>query len=147
MNTASVEELNSRLEKRGSSPISYNNFRPNILFSTSKPFGEDKYYDMWFGEFPGFHFQEGETLEARESLAVRNSAAVIIRNVKPCTRCVFTTVDPNLGEKRRDGEPLKALREYRLGEGFGNSPLFGINGAVHRMGNLKVGDAIFASLT
>ena len=28
---------------------------------------------------------------------------VIFRNVRYCTRCIFTTVDPNKGEKRRDG--------------------------------------------
>ena len=38
----------------------------------------------------------------------------IFRNVKKCTRCIFTTVDPEKGEKRKDGEPLKTLKEIRV---------------------------------
>ena len=32
------------------------------------------------------------------------------RNIKPCTRCVFVTVDPFKGEKDKKGQPLKLLR-------------------------------------
>lgn len=35
--------------------------------------------------------------------------------VKPCTRCVFTTVDPDSGERHPRGEPLATLKRYRRG--------------------------------
>ena len=34
----------------------------------------------------------------------------IFRNVKPCTRCIFTTVDPETGKKNPKVEPLKTLK-------------------------------------
>lgn len=37
----------------------------------------------------------------------------VFRNVKLCARCVFTTVDPDKGEKDANMEPLKTLRSYR----------------------------------
>jgi uncharacterized protein YcbX len=37
---------------------------------------------------------------------------VILRNVKPCTRCIFTTVDPETGTKNAKVEPLKTLKRY-----------------------------------
>ena len=37
----------------------------------------------------------------------------IFRTIKLCTRCNFTTVDPDLGEKHKLGEPLKTLKSYR----------------------------------
>ncbi len=35
--------------------------------------------------------------------------------VKPCVRCVFTTVDPERGEREADGQPLRTLKDYRRG--------------------------------
>ena len=56
----------------------------------------------------------------------------IFRNVKKCTRCIFTTVDPDKGEKRKDGEPLKTLKEIRVSsdpevrEAHNGAPYYGI---------------------
>ena len=35
------------------------------------------------------------------------------RNSKGCTRCVYTTVNPDIGTKEKDGEPLKTLKSFR----------------------------------
>ena len=66
----------------------------------------------------------------------------ILRNVKKCTRCIFTTVDPNKGEKRKDGEPLKTLKEIRVSsdpevkEAHGNgAPYYGIFLGVNHTGD------------
>lgn len=33
----------------------------------------------------------------------------IFKNVKPCTRCIFTTVDPETGVMSNHREPMKCL--------------------------------------
>ena len=66
----------------------------------------------------------------------------MFRNVKLCTRCVFTTVDPG-------GEPLKTLRSFRSSldtqerKEYGTSPFFGVNlGLEVKGGCISVGDKI-----
>jgi len=39
---------------------------------------------------------------------------VILRNVRPCTRCIFTTIDPETGTKHPNTEPLKTLKRCTL---------------------------------
>ena len=73
----------------------------------------------------------------------------ILRNVRLCGRCVFTTVDPDNGKKRSDGEPLKTLKEIRMSSDEDvrkahNAPYFGILLAIdHPGGVIKEGDKIF----
>ena len=72
-----------------------------------------------------------------------------MRNVKLCTRCNFTTVDPKTGEKNKSGEPLKTLRTFRstLDERekkeYGTSPFFGVNLGVHTEGVISTNDKIY----
>ena len=35
----------------------------------------------------------------------------VFRNVKPCTRCIFTTINPETGLKNPKVEPLKTLKK------------------------------------
>jgi uncharacterized protein len=60
--------------------------------------------------------------------------------VKPCVRCVFTTVDHQTGERSALAEPLTALKEYR------RSPkgiTFGMNAILRGPpGVIRVGDAL-----
>jgi len=37
---------------------------------------------------------------------------VILRNLKSCTRCILTTVNPETGIKSTKLEPLKTLKRY-----------------------------------
>lgn len=37
----------------------------------------------------------------------------VFRTVKLCTRCLFTTVDPDKGVKHPSKEPLETLQSYR----------------------------------
>ena len=58
--------------------------------------------------------------------------------VKPCVRCVATTVDPDLGTK--DGpEPLTTLCRTRRWEG---KPVMGWNALIRRPGAVSVGDRV-----
>lgn len=129
----SLAELNERLHDRYKDeefgeklPLPMNRFRPNVVVEGSDPFAEDRWARVRIGE-------------AR------------FRVVKPCGRCVMTTVDQTRGEF--DGkEPLKTMAEFRSAkiafpktfESFGHGPnavLFGENlipenpGAVIRVGD------------
>ncbi len=104
----SLIDLNSRLE----SPVPMNRFRPNIVFSGGRPYLEDSFHKIRIGEL---EFQI----------------------VKPCARCVMTTVDQATGEKGK--EPLKTLSSYRASNG---KVLFGQNAVALQAGEIKVGDAI-----
>jgi len=119
INQSSIDDLNRKLDR--SSKVSYRNFRPNILVNTGGPFDEDGWKDVQLGE-------------------------VSFLNVKPCTRCTFTTVIPDKGVKHPNGEPLRTLRQYRVKEEskhlYGDSPLFGVNLVAHKEGTLKLGDEI-----
>ena len=59
------------------------------------------------------------------------------RGVKPCSRCVVTTVDPATGA--RGPEPLRTLAVYRSRDG---KVWFGMNVIPDGTGELRVGDAV-----
>ncbi|MGE5378459.1 MAG: MOSC domain-containing protein, partial [Bacteroidota bacterium] len=88
-----LQDLNSRLEI----PVPMNRFRPNVVVRGCAPFAEDGWNRIRAGDV---------------ELAV----------VKPCARCVVTTIDKNTLETSK--EPLKTLGKYRkqkLGAIFGQN--------------------------
>jgi uncharacterized protein YcbX len=88
-----LQDLNSRLE----APVPMNRFRPNIVVKGCGPFEEDAWNRIKMGDV---------------ELAV----------VKPCARCVVTTIDNETLERSK--EPLKTLGKYRkhkLGAIFGQN--------------------------
>lgn len=80
---SSLRDLNSRLE----SPVPMNRFRPNIVVSGSEPYAEDTWKEIIIGN-------------------------ITFYLVKPCERCVVTTIDQNTGKSLND-EPLRTLATYR----------------------------------
>jgi uncharacterized protein YcbX len=110
LSRASVEALNGRLAR----PVTVEHFRPNLVVEGCEPFAEDSWRRLRVG---------GVELEV----------------VKPCARCVFTTVDPRTGVKAADGEPLRTLSTFRR---QGGKVLFGQNVVVRRPGTIQVGDAV-----
>jgi uncharacterized protein YcbX len=104
----SLDELNSRLEE----PVPMNRFRPNIVFSGGSPYLEDSLRKIRIGE-------------------------VDFEVVKPCARCVMTTVDQSTGIKGK--EPLKTLSSYRTLNG---KVYFGQNLIAVHSGEVSVGDVI-----
>lgn len=91
---ASLDELNSRLDE----PIPMARFRPNLVVSGSEPFAEDNWKKIRVGE-------------------------AIFHLVKPCARCVITTIDQEEGV-RTGPEPLRTLAKFRNRDG---KVLFGEN--------------------
>ncbi|MBX7138169.1 MAG: MOSC N-terminal beta barrel domain-containing protein [Oligoflexia bacterium] len=88
--TASLAQLNQMLVMGGEETVPMNRFRPNIVIDGLDPFEED---DISILRFP------------------ESNAAV--RLVKPCARCVVTTVDQETGARGK--EPLKSLGRFRVG--------------------------------
>ena len=102
---ASLDYLNQQLAE----PISMLRFRPNIVVAGSLPNEED----AWT------HFRLGE---------------MEFYGVKPCARCVLTTIDPETGQKGR--EPLRTLARYRQ---WKHKILFGQNVLAKPTGDSVVG--------
>ena len=86
----SLWDLNARLEF----PVPMNRFRPNLVVKGCKPFEEDTWSCIRIREA---HVEQGRSVE----MAI----------VKPCARCVVTTIDKETLEKSK--EPLKTLASYR----------------------------------
>ena len=88
----SLQDLNSRLD----SAVPMNRFRPNLVVKGCEPFAEDTWKRIRIGD-------------------------VEMALVKPCPRCVVTTIDKETLAKSK--EPLKTLNGYRnheLGAIFGD---------------------------
>ncbi|MEK9137047.1 MAG: MOSC N-terminal beta barrel domain-containing protein [Bacteroidota bacterium] len=103
---ASLAELNSRLDE----PLPMKRFRPNLVVRGCTPYEEDTWNKIVAG---------GVTLHV----------------VKPCTRCVIPTIDPDTGIKSK--EPTRTLATYRARDG---KVMFGQNVIHEGMGRLCVGE-------
>lgn len=107
---ASLADLNRRLAQ----PVDMLQFRPNLVVSGAAAFAEDDWKVLRIG-------------------------AVLFDVVKPCERCIFTTVDPLTGEMHRDKQPLATLNGYRA---FPMGTLFGQNLVARNKGLLQQGDMV-----
>ncbi|XP_069677991.1 mitochondrial amidoxime reducing component 2-like [Periplaneta americana] len=122
MNKASVDDLNTHLTK----PVTANFFRPNFLVESCKAYDEDKWEWVKIGE-------------------------TVFRVVKPCNRCIFTTIDPETGIKDKNMEPLRTLRTYRqepdpkVRPHVGDSPVLGIHLALRTHGKVKLNDTVYVN--
>lgn len=110
----SLDELNRRLIERGKTPVPMNRFRPNLVISGSDAFAEDSWRMVQIGSL---------TLDV----------------VKPCARCVMTTVDPVTGTVPDSAEPLATLNTFRKQNG---KVMFAQNAIHRRPGHLAVGDIL-----
>jgi hypothetical protein len=107
--TGSLEDLNNKLE----TPVPMDRFRPNLVISTDVPFAEDEMNIFQIGE-------------------------AVFKRVKPCSRCVITTIDQLTGERSK--EPLKTLSEYRKVD---KKVFFGQNLICLKEGLVKTGDILY----
>ena len=106
---SSLNDLNNRL----GSAVNINRFRPNFVFTGGEPFEEDAWHEFTIGDVRFF-------------------------GVKPCGRCIMTTIDQQTGEKKSK-EPLLTLNRYRKA---GNKILFGQNVLISQLGTVSVGDNV-----
>lgn len=111
---ASLDHLNSHYQT--STPtISMAQFRPNLVVNNCEAFAEDTWQHIRIGE-------------------------VEFEITKPCTRCIFTTINPETGEKHQQQEPLKTLMNYRQIDG--GEVIFGQNLVALNQGQIKQGDQV-----
>ena len=105
---ASLRELNGRLLE----PVPMNRFRPNVVVEGCPAFTEDTWKRIRIG-------------------------GVTLHLVKPCERCVVTTVDQATGVQSK--EPLATLATYRR---WGEGVIFGQNAVHQGVGTLSVGETV-----
>jgi hypothetical protein len=106
--TASLDELSRRAGTR----LEMARFRPNLVVDGATPFAEDAWTRIRIGD-------------------------LTFRVVKPCVRCVVTTLDPATGAGGR--EPLRTLATFRRTE---KGVTFGQNLLADDLGVLHVGDVV-----
>ncbi|HZH44862.1 MAG TPA: MOSC domain-containing protein [Lysobacter sp.] len=107
---AALDHLNAKLPR----PVAMTRFRPNLVVDGTAAHAEDGWRRIRIG-------------------------AVEFDVVKPCTRCVFTTVDPERGERDASGEPLRTLLTYRRTP---KGVTFGQNLIPRGTGTLRLGDPV-----
>ncbi len=110
--TGSLDMLADWLVETGDAPVPMNRFRPNVVVTGAEPWAEDRWRRVRIGD-------------------------VCFRVVKPCGRCVVTTVDQRTGE--RGSQPLKMLGRRRR---FGSQLVFGQNIIPEAPGVIRIGDQV-----
>ena len=99
---ASLDHLNERLAAKGEPALPMNRFRPNVVLDGLAPHDEDH-------------------------LDVIEIDGVVLKPVKPCTRCEVTTTDQ--ATAHRGAEPLATLSSYRRDDRLAGVT-FGMNAIV-----------------
>ena len=109
VSSASMAELNRRLAAKGQAAVGSDRFRPNLVLDGLDSHGED-----WIDriEFDG---AEGP---------------VVLRLVKPCSRCSIPDVDPQRGES--DRAVSAELAAYRADARMNGQVTFGMNAIVEQ---------------
>ncbi|NVN06423.1 MOSC domain-containing protein [Asaia spathodeae] len=109
-NTASLTDLNERLDQ----PVPMERFRPNIVVESETPWAEDTWRILKIG-------------------------SVELELVKPCSRCIVTTIDQETGTIPVARKPLRTMTGFRHQPG---GVMFGQNAIIRRGGAIRLGDRI-----
>ena len=112
---ASLNDLNSKLSNQNLPPVSMAQFRPNIVVDQTLPFDEDGWQRIRIGD-------------------------IDFKVSKPCERCIFTTINPETGQKDSQAQPLKTLQSYR--QSTQGEVLFGQNLIPLNHGKIDLGDRV-----
>lgn len=122
-NTASLEELNGRLQQQGKAPSVMERFRSNMIIEGLEAFSEEQV--------------------AR--VTIQNSRGpVVLANPKLCGRCPVITQDVETG-KIVSKETLATLAGYRRKEGSNKIP-FGVYFVPEVLGTVSVGDEVVVEM-
>lgn len=106
----SLDLLNAKLAQ----PVPMLRFRPNLVVAGTAAHAEDNWKRIRIGDCE-------------------------FDVAKPCTRCVFTTVDFERGVRDPSGEPLRTLITYRRSP---DGVTFGQNLIPRKLGTIRVGDPV-----
>jgi Uncharacterized Fe-S protein len=111
-NEASLRDL----QQRSPASVKMEQFRPNLVVTGAQAWDEDRWKTVRIGE-------------------------VIFDVAKPCSRCIFTTISPERGQKHPSGEPLNTLQSFRTAQDNGDVD-FGLNLIARSSGVIRVGDEV-----
>jgi len=111
LSQASIDNLNQRIND-ADNVMEARRFRPNLVVSGCEPYAEDDWQKVRIG-------------------------TIDFRVVKPCSRCVITTINPDTTGK--SVEPLRTLNSYRK---KGKLVYFGQNLIHDAAGSVSVGDEL-----
>lgn len=109
-NAASLADLNRRIGE----PLVMARFRPNLVIMGADPWAEDGWQRLRIG-------------------------GVELDLVKPCARCLVTTLDPATGLPHPRQEPLRSMAGFRKQAG---KLMFAVNAIPRQLGELSVGQAV-----
>ncbi|QHM70508.1 YcbX family protein [Mixta intestinalis] len=113
VNEASLHDL----QQRCTASIRLEQFRPNLTVTGAVAWEEDSWARLRLGE-------------------------VEFDVAKPCSRCIFTTISPERGQKHPSGEPLKTLQSFRSALDDSGDVDFGMNLIARNSGVIRVGDTL-----
>lgn len=105
-NLASLEDLNAQIGET----FDMARFRANFVISGSEPYAEETWQRVQIGD-------------------------VRFRVMKPCVRCVMTTVDLHTAQKHPQQQPLAYLAQHR-------NAIFGVNLLAENVGEVNIGDTV-----
>lgn len=111
---ASLDDLNSRMDN----PVDMRRFRPNFTITGAAAFDEDNWIEILIGSHARFTV------------------------IKPCSRCIMTTVNPDSGIKESK-EPFETLKQYRIDRDL-NAACFGLHLGLNLGGIVRIGDPVYA---
>lgn len=105
-NEASLHDLNAQIGEN----FEMARFRANLVVSGCPPYAEESWQRVQIGD-------------------------VIFRVMKPCVRCVMTTVDLHTAQKHPQQQPLAHLAKHR-------NAIFGVNLLAENVGKVQIGDTV-----
>ncbi|TNL10943.1 hypothetical protein CYD30_09175 [Kosakonia cowanii] len=111
-NEASLRDL----QQRCPASVQMEQFRPNLVVTGAQAWEEDSWKVVRIGD-------------------------VVFDVVKPCSRCIFTTVSPERGQKHPTGEPLATLQKFRTAQDNGDVD-FGQNLIARNSGVIRTDDEV-----
>ena len=111
-NEASLRDLQQRCR----ASVRMEQFRPNLVVTGAQAWEEDSWKTLRIGD-------------------------VVFDVVKPCSRCIFTTISPEKGQKHPAAEPLSTLQSFRTNPANGDVD-FGQNLIARNSGVVRVGDEV-----
>ena len=126
---SSLQELNSRLTKKGEDPLTIERFRPNIIIKGDAPWSEDSWKAVRINGSPSL----------LGSITGGNREALDIDVAARCARCQVPNVNPDTAVKHKK-EPWDTLMSYRrVDEGMKYKPCFGMLCCPRNEGEIAVG--------